>query len=123
MTTTIPTSIPAWMHETMPAPCPSWCTLPADHLDIEGTVGWSRMHEVFSARVPISRGTGGEVRDALVFVGQHECWDVGVGLSVQPPHLEVFDLEGDPVFGDQAVELAAALVEAGRALARITENH
>ena len=78
------------------------------------------MHEVFSARVPIDRGTFGDVRDAVVCVGHYECFDVGVGLIVQPPHFEVFDLDGDPVFGCQAVELAAVLVEAGCALARIT---
>ena len=81
------------------------------------------MHEVFSARVPVSRGTFGDVRNAVVFVGQYECWYAEEGLSVQPPHFEVFDLDGDPVFGAQAVELAAALVEAGRALARITQNN
>lgn len=101
-------------------PCPPWCTLPADHRDTARTGGWSRTHEVFSARAPIDRGTFGDVRDAVVFIGQYECFDVGVGLSVQPPHFEVFDLDGDSVFGSQAVELAAALVEAGSALARIT---
>jgi len=105
-----------------PAPCPGWCTLPADHLDVEDA-GWSRMHEAFSALVPVSRGTRGDVKDAVVFVGQFESWYVEGGFSVQPPHLEVFDLGGgDPLFGAQAVALVAAMSEAGHALARIEEG-
>jgi len=105
-----------------PAPCPGWCTLPADHLDVEDA-GWSRMHEAFSALVPVGRGTRGEVKGAVVFVGQFESWYVDGGLSVQPPHLEVFDLGGgDPLFGAQAVALVAAMSEAGHALARIEQG-
>jgi len=105
-----------------PAPCPGWCTLPADHLDVEDA-GWSRMHEAFSAMVPVGRGTRGEVKGAVVFVGQFESWYVDGGLSVQPPHLEVFDLGGgDPLFGAQAVALVAAMSEAGHALARIEQG-
>jgi hypothetical protein len=125
---TIPHTIPTWLATTPPAPCPSWCTLPADHLDLEElhgrVIGWSRSHEAFAAIVPTPRSSAlsGNEQVVCVDVTQFESAYADKALIAEPVYLRVRGMHGDdPLFGDEAIALANAVSEAGAVLARISE--
>ena len=75
---TTPLTLPAWMTAAPPAQCPSWCTLPTDHLDLEElhgrVIGWSRSHEAFAAIIPTphSNARSGNEEVVCVDVTQYE---------------------------------------------------
>lgn len=124
---TFPNTIPAWLTAAPPAACPSWCTLPADHLDLEElrgrVIGWSRSHEAFSVIVPTPRsnaGSGGR-EVVCVDVTQFETAYEDEALVAEPVFLRVHEMHNDyPLFGDEAIAVAEAVAEAGKVLARIT---
>jgi hypothetical protein len=123
------TTLPAWLATSPPAPCPSWCTLPADHLDLEElhgrVIGWSREHEAFAAIVPTprSRARSGSEEIVCVDVTQFESAYENEALATSPVYLRVMGMHSDfPLFGDEAIALANAVAEAGGVLARITSG-
>lgn len=99
-------------------PCPWWCTEPAGHGVTDPAIGEGRRHVAFRESVPTQEG-GAPI---VVVVVQSEVVAPDGERWIEPAMVDVTAEDGFLLHAG-AVQLRDAMVEATRALDRITDGY